>query len=77
MSMEAAVWRMEQEQARALSLAWHVAALQRQPKMPSLARLLAALKPCEAIPIEQRREEFEELKRRMITTNLGRNKIRS
>jgi len=66
MTVEAAVWRMEQEQARALSLAWHIAALQRQKKMPSLARLLAGLKPRKDVPIEQRRGEFEELKARMM-----------
>jgi hypothetical protein len=66
MTVEAAVWRMEQEQARALSLAWHIAALQRQKKFPSLARLLAGLKPRETVPIEQRREEFKELKARMM-----------
>jgi hypothetical protein len=66
MTMEAAVWRMKQEQARALSLAWHIAALQRQKKMPSLARLLAALKPREDVPIQERRKEFEELKARMM-----------
>jgi hypothetical protein len=66
MTVEAAVWRMEQEQARALSLAWHMAALQRQKKLPSLARLLAALKPRKTVPIQQRREEFEKMKARMM-----------
>jgi hypothetical protein len=83
--VEAAVWRMEQEQARALSLAWHVAALQRQKTLPSLARLLAVLKPRKAVPIEKRREEFE-LKARMMMphrsdmageTKLGRRRSRS
>ena len=70
-ALDAAAWRIRQEQMRMLSLAWHMAALMRTRKMPPLARLLGHLqKPRKNEPIEKRREEFEELRARM---NRGRN----
>ena len=67
-AMEAAVWRGKQTQVRELSLAWHIAALTRNKRMPGLRKLLAPLLPASKAkkqPIEKRREEFDELKSRM------------
>ena len=65
-ALDAAAWRIRQEQMQSLSLAWHTAALTRARKLPPLARLLSHLKkPVRNEPIEKRREEFEELKGRM------------
>lgn len=61
----AALWRVEQEQARIMSLAWYTAALQRAKTMPTLKKLLAPLAHEEQVSIEDRRKEFEELKARM------------
>jgi hypothetical protein len=76
LAFDAAAWRMRQENAHLVSLAWHVAALSHARRLPPLSRLLDRLsKPPKAVEsLEKRREEFEELKRRMTTTNLGRNK---
>jgi len=67
LAFEAAAWRMRQEQARLVSLAWHVAALSHARRLPPLTRLLnQILKPVQDEPIEKRREEFEEMQRRMV-----------
>lgn len=68
MACQAAMWRMEQAQEQALSLAWHMAALTRAKRIPPLARLLARLRRASEPepPIEDRRAEFEELKQRMV-----------
>jgi len=60
LALEAAAWQAEQEQRRMLSLAWHVAALQRVKRLPSLRQLLRP-RP-KKVPIAERRREFEELK---------------
>jgi hypothetical protein len=59
--LEVAGWRMEQEQRRMLSLAWHVAALERSRRLPSLAHLLRPPSKVKDMPIEERRAEFEEM----------------
>ena len=64
-AIEAATWRVQNEQARMISLAWHTAALTRAKRLPPLAMLLARLKPRKNVPIEKRRDEFEEMKARM------------
>ena len=61
-SLEAANWQAEQEQRRMLSLAWHIEALQRQKRLPSLASLLRPRTSAKTIPMEERRREFTELK---------------
>ena len=61
-SLEAANWQAEQEQRRMLSLAWHIEALQRSRRLPSLASLLRPRTPAKLIPMEERRREFTELK---------------
>lgn len=61
-AFDAAAWRAEKEQRRTLSLAWHVAALQRVKRLPSLAQLLRPRQPAREVPIEERRREFVELK---------------
>lgn len=61
--LDAAVWRWKQEEQRMLSLAWHVAALTRARRMPSLDRLLRPPSKARDIPIEERRVEFEQMKR--------------
>jgi hypothetical protein len=65
LAMEAGAWRMQQEQTLAMSAAWHAAAFQRAKRMPSLSSVLNRLKPKKHMPIEKRREEFEELSRRL------------
>lgn len=66
-ALDAAAWRMRQEQTQMLSLAWHTAALMRAKRMPALSQMVARLKrPRRNEPIERRREEFEELKARMM-----------
>lgn len=66
MALEAGAWRMRQEQARLVSLAWHTAALSHARRLPPLSQLIArVLKPRSDEPIEKRREEFEELRTRM------------
>jgi hypothetical protein len=67
-AIEAATWRLQNEQARMMSLAWYTAALMRAKRLPPLAQLLAQLKPRKNVPIERRRDEFEELKARMSST---------
>jgi len=69
-AIEAAAWRMQQEQALTVSLAWHTAALTRAKRLPPLSQLLAKLKPRKNIPLEQRREEFEDLKARMMPRSM-------
>lgn len=61
--MQAAAWRAEREQQRMLSLAWHVAALQRVKRLPSLATLLRPRRHAREKPIEEHRSDFEALKR--------------
>lgn len=67
MMCDAATWRMERERWRDGALAWHVAALQRRKRLPSLRAILREpagqhLGPEE---MERRRREHEELVRRM------------
>lgn len=47
-----------------ISLAWHINALDRQKRLPSLESLLKKIKPSEESkrPLEERRRDFEELK---------------
>lgn len=64
--IEAANWRLEQDQRARAWLAWHTAALSRARKMPPLARVVnppeaRALRPYEA---EARRREFAEMRAR-------------
>jgi len=68
-TMEAAAWRMEREQRRDVWLAWHVAALSRAKRLPALQRLMVGgkAKVLTGEEAEQRREEHEELRRRMGT----------
>jgi hypothetical protein len=66
-ALDAAAWRIRQEQMQMLSLAWHTAALTHARKLPPLARLLSRLqKPDKKeAPLAERRAEFEEMKKRM------------
>ena len=71
-AVEAAAWRMRQEQMLALSTAWHTAALSRAKKLPALAVLMARMKDGGRPKTEdrgklaERRREFNEMKERMI-----------
>jgi len=65
MALNASVWRIEQEMARSLVLAWNIAALERTKRLPPLSKLLAPVSDKKQVPIEDRRNEFEELKDRM------------
>jgi hypothetical protein len=69
--IRAAEWRMEQAQRGRAWLAWHTAALSRARRLPSLRRLLGGgeAKELQGDELERRRQEHEELKRRM---NVGR-----
>lgn len=65
-TIEAANWRMDQDQRARTWLAWHVAALSRAKRLPLLSRLVnppkaKALRPDEA---EARRREFAEMRAR-------------
>lgn len=64
-AIEAAAWRLEHEEERAISQAWHTAALSRARRFPALKSLLKRAKPSEAArkPIAERRQEFQEMKR--------------
>lgn len=69
--IRAAEWRMEQEQRGRAWLAWHTAALSRAKRLPALGRLLGGgeAKELQGDELERRRQEHEDLKRRM---NVGR-----
>lgn len=56
----------EREQTSLVSLAWHINALERQKRLPSLESILKKMKPSEESkkPLADRRHDFEELKRR-------------
>ena len=66
-TLEAAVWREGRQRERDLALAWHVAMLERQKRLPTLQRLLhpPESRPLKGAEREKRRKEFEELKERM------------
>ena len=64
-ALEAAAWRMRQEQSQMLNMAWHTAALTRARKLPALATLLNRMKGPDKTPLAERRKEFEEMKARM------------
>lgn len=70
-AIEAGMERNQAERELTMSLAWHTAALTRTKRMPALAQLLARMKPRKAVPIEERREEFEEMKARMAKQRIG------
>jgi len=65
LAMEAASWRMQNEQMIAMSLAWHTAALTRAKRMPTLREMLNRIKPKKQIPVEQQRDDFERIKARV------------
>lgn len=59
-------WRMEQETRERVELAWMVAMLSRQRKVPPLERLLKPQGVKQALKtVEERRQEYEELKERL------------
>lgn len=62
-AIETAAWRMEQEAKRNIALAWHIAALTRARRMPSLHQLLARdkAKRLRGKEAERRRREYEEM----------------
>jgi len=62
--IEAAGWVREQEQRGRAWLAWHIGALARVKRFPSLTRLMGAPKPATPTKDElaQRRREFQEMK---------------
>lgn len=62
-TIEAATWRLEQEQRERAWLAWHVAALSRAKKLPPLGRLLKSpeAKDLSGDELERRQEEFESM----------------
>ncbi len=67
-TLEATVWRAEQRAAGDLSHAWHIAALTRIKRMPTLKRLLMPFMPSKAKlqPIEERRREFLEMRAKVV-----------
>jgi len=68
MTIEAAIWRRRQERERDLWLAWHMAALQRAKRLPTLKRLLSGMTPARRLSAADeaaRREEFADLTQRM------------
>lgn len=65
MAIEAATWRMEHEQRLMAWTAWHVAALSRAKKLPSLTKILTPPEAKKLTPDEAatRRKEFEDMKK--------------
>jgi len=70
--IDAALWREERQQRRDVALAWHVAALSRTKRLPSLKQLLNTkpAKPLKGKELERRRKEFRE-----ATANLDLSKL--
>jgi len=60
--MDGAAWRAEQEQQRLLYLAWHVAALQRVKRLPSLRHLLRPRRRSKPKSMAERRREYRKMK---------------
>jgi len=62
--IQAEGWRREQAQRGRAWLAWHIGALQRTKRFPSLQRLMGPDKPkaLSADEMASRREEFQEMK---------------
>ncbi len=70
-ALDAAAWRIKRDDKQMASLAWHTATLTRARRLPTLAQMLARVesawrKTRTDAPMEERREEFEELKARMM-----------
>ena len=63
MEIEAAIWRNERQAQNDVALAWHIAALSRTQRMPSLKHLLQPpkAKALEGNELERRREEHAAL----------------
>jgi hypothetical protein len=53
----------ERERDSMLTLAWHVAALERVKRLPTLAYLLRPPSSAAQVPIEERRNEFNEMRK--------------
>lgn len=68
-AMDAAAWRMEQEQRNRAWLAWHTAALSRAKRMPPLSKLLRSDHPqvLTGEALKRRRAERDDL---LSTLNL-------
>jgi hypothetical protein len=65
LAIEAAAWRLEQDERGRLRLAWHVAALSRAKRLPPLAQLMAPQKQSRTLSgeeLEARRREFAEMR---------------
>lgn len=73
MAIEAAVEREESRQKHNLSVAWHVAALQRQKRMPSLSLFLNGRRARQTTPEEMalRRQEHAQMTRKMDAQTLN------
>lgn len=64
--LEGYKWRREQKARERVELAWMVAMLSRQRKVPPLERLLKPQGVKQSLmTTEERRQEFEELKERL------------
>lgn len=62
MAIEAALWRMEQQQDYGLQMAWLTAALQRTKRMPSLRTLMTKpAKRLQGAELKRRRTEFRRM----------------
>jgi hypothetical protein len=63
MTIEAAVWRDERRQKLDIALAWRVAALSRQKRLPSLKKLLTPdeTRPLRGKELKKRQQEFREM----------------
>lgn len=66
-AVEAANWRHAQDQRRDVRMAWHVAALSRAKRLPSLQKLLkpGKARALHGEELERRRAERDELLERM------------
>lgn len=58
-------WRQKEEARGRIALAWHIAALSRQKRLPPLERLLKPDGGTNLKTVEERRVEYAELKQRL------------
>ena len=72
-AMDAEIWRAEREARRDITLAWHIAALNRTRRLPSLRQLLhkGETKTLTGEERERRRREHEEMMASIRTSGLN------
>ena len=71
-TIDAGIWRIDQEQRHALWLAWHTAALTRTKRMPPLKQLLGGgeARKLEGAELERRQREHAEMTANLHIPNM-------